>query len=233
MSDLERRFHEIWLGMVQPVDGLVVSIPVLVDAQCMERQLPSTQQKLLEVCPATREGDAGPEGFQIANLSRFLSELLGLTPELFDGEGTLPEELSLFVPEGRQTLRPTLALKKQGEAPKQEGADTTPAVIAGSRYEMFVWEIPPDPKGEALELDKPETVTGTWDYPAAAKFDRLLRHCRVPLGLLVNGASARLIYAPHGESSGAITFRIEDMASVGGPSSASRGESQATSQRHE
>ena len=38
MSDADRYFHEVWLGMVQPVDGLVVSIPVLVDAQCMERQ---------------------------------------------------------------------------------------------------------------------------------------------------------------------------------------------------
>lgn len=36
-NDLHARFHEAWLGMVQPVDGLVVSIPVLVEAQCMER----------------------------------------------------------------------------------------------------------------------------------------------------------------------------------------------------
>ena len=43
MSDIEKRFHETWLGMVQPIDGLVVSIPVLVDAQCMERQPPETQ----------------------------------------------------------------------------------------------------------------------------------------------------------------------------------------------
>ena len=211
MSDLERRFHETWLGMVQPIDGLVLSIPVLVDAQCMERQPPHVQQKLVELCPATREGDAGPEGYQIAQLQRFFEELLGLTPDLFDAGEALPEELSLYVPEGRQTLRPTLALKKQSEAPKLEGADVTPASQAGARYELLVWEIP-----RGLELDKPETVTGSWDYPPSAKFDRFLRHCRVPLGLLVNGDAVRLTYAPHGESSGAITFRLEDMASVGG-----------------
>lgn len=211
MSDLERRFHETWLGMVQPVDGLVVSIPVLVDAQCMERQTPEGQRKLLELCPATREGDAGPEGFRILDLQRFFAELLGFVPELFQRRDELPVELSLYVPEGRQTLAPTLALKKQGELKKPDGAEATPASIAGAGYELLVWELPP-----GLELDKPETVTGSWDYPPDAKFDRLLRHCRVPIGLLVNGDAVRLVYAPHGESSGSITFRLDDMASVGG-----------------
>ena len=62
MSDVDRYFHEVWLGMVQPIDGLVVSLPVLVDAQCMERQPPHVQQKLLGLCPPTRMGEAGPEG---------------------------------------------------------------------------------------------------------------------------------------------------------------------------
>jgi hypothetical protein len=43
MSDIERRYHETWLGMAQPIEGLVVSIPVLVDAQCMQR-LPVHEQ---------------------------------------------------------------------------------------------------------------------------------------------------------------------------------------------
>ena len=213
MSDIDRYFHEVWLGMVQPVDGLVVSIPVLVDAQCMERHPPHVQQKLLALCPATRVGEAGAEGFAITDLAMFLSELLGLTPELFDVGDALPEALSLYVPEGKQTLRATMALRKhQGEADASpDGSEGTPAGLAGARYEMLVWELP-----QGLELDKPETTTGTWDYPPAAKLDRLLRHCRVPIGLLANGHAVRLIYAPHGESSGAITFRLDDMASVGG-----------------
>ena len=42
----EERFHEEWLGMVQPVDGLVVSIPALVEAQCLSRQSPDVQRRL-------------------------------------------------------------------------------------------------------------------------------------------------------------------------------------------
>jgi hypothetical protein len=38
----------------------------------------------------------------------------------------------------------------------------------------------------------------------------------VPIGLLSNRRELRLIYAPHGESSGSITFRVDDMATVGG-----------------
>ena len=78
---------------------------------------------------------------------------------------------------------------------------------------MLVVDLPP-----GLPLDKAESVTGTWDYPPAAKFDRLLRHVRVPIGLLTNRREVRLVYAPHGESSGSLTFRLDDMAAVGGRS---------------
>jgi hypothetical protein len=211
MSDVEQRFHETWLGMVQPIDGLVVSIPVLVDAQCMERQPPETQSKLAALCPPTGESEAGLTGRAIGDLSRFFAELLGLGAELFDTGSAVPDELSLYVPEGKQTLRPTLALRKQDDAPASAGADTTPASRAGARYEVLVWDIP-----RGLDLDRSEAITGSWDYPPAAKFDRLLRHCRVPIGLLTNREVVRLVYAPHGESSGAITFKLDEMASVGG-----------------
>ena len=208
MSDVDRKFHETWLGMVQPVDGLVVSIPVLVDAQCAERQPPHVQQTLLSLCPPTRKGEVGAEGYAISDISKFLSELLGYSPDAFESGDAIPEALSLYVPEGRQTLRPTLALKKVG-APNNVAAVGT---ASGEQpYELLVWDLP-----LGLDLDKPETTTGSWDYPPAAKFERLLRHCRVPIGLLTNHEAVRLLYAPHGESSGSITFRIDDMASVGG-----------------
>jgi len=210
MSDVDRRFHETWLGLVQPVEGLVVSIPVLVDAQCAERQTPHVQAKLVELCPPTRQGDTAPEGHTIRNLASLFSELLGYAEDAFDRQDALPEALSLYVPEGRQTLAATTALKKVGVA-ATSASDASPAIAAGAAYEMLVWQLP-----VGLDLDKPETTTGSWEYPPAAKFDRLLRHCRVPIGLLSNGETVRLIYAPHGESSGAITFRIEDMISVGG-----------------
>ena len=42
---------------------------------------------------------------------------------------------------------------------------------------------------------------------------RILRASRVPIGLLTNRRVLRLVYAPHGESSGSLTFRFDDLAS--------------------
>ena len=47
-TDIERRFHEIWLGMAQPIEGLVVSIPALLEAQCFARHPPAEQAKLID-----------------------------------------------------------------------------------------------------------------------------------------------------------------------------------------
>lgn len=232
MTDLEKRFHETWLGMVQPIEGLVVSVPVLIEAQCMQRLGPEVQKTLVSLCPPTRESAAGAEGHTIRDLGAFFSGLLALTPELLDAGASIPEELSLYVAEGRQTIRPTMALRKLApDAPAAEGeesADSTPASRAGAKYVALVWDtsaVASDAAaagqtasvaGQGLDLDKPETVTGPWDYPPAAKFDRLLRHCRVPVGILTNREIVRLVYAPHGESSGHITFRLDDLATVGG-----------------
>ena len=214
MSDVERRFHEHWLGLVQPVEGLVVSVPVLVAAQCMQRQPPEVQERLRELCPAA-PARGGGERRAIADLAAFFEGILGLEPAAFDAGDAIPKDVSLWVPEGRQELRPTLALRKlAGDAeppPGGNGADATPAALAAHPYVLLVWDLP-----AGLPFDKPETETGTWPYPPAAKLDRLLRHCRVPIGLLSNREAVRLVYAPAGESTGSITFRVKDMADVGG-----------------
>ncbi|MEZ4311866.1 MAG: type IIL restriction-modification enzyme MmeI, partial [Polyangiaceae bacterium] len=207
MSDADKRFHEQWLGMVQPSEGLVVSLPVLVDAQCVEKLPREAHLRFLD----TLVNDAGRR--RVADLPRLLADVLDLDAARFDEEPSLPRELSLYVPEGKQLLRPTRALRRP--APPQEAppaAEDTPASLAARPYSMLVWEVPP----EVASLDKPETATGTWEYPAQAKLERLLRECRVPIGLLSNGWEIRLVYAPHGESSGWIAFRVEDMAQVSG-----------------
>ena len=112
MSDAERYFHETWLGMVQPIEGLVVSIPVLVDAQCMERQPPHVQAKLVELCPPTREGEAGPEGYTIADLARFLTELLGYSATSFDTGDALLEALSLYVRRLREQAKSDIKIEE-------------------------------------------------------------------------------------------------------------------------
>jgi hypothetical protein len=257
-SDLETRFHETWLGMVQPVEGLVVSIPVLVEAQTMHRHGPALQETLQALCPPVD----GRRRYR--DLAELLAQLLGWTPDLYDRGEALPANLSRYIAEGHQTIRPTLALRKVGgdeatpaagvaavssetEDVAADGADDeddgdatesddegddesdgatarptgrsltaipdieTPESLAGKPYVALVWELP-----AGLSLDKPETVTGDWRYPPASKFDRLLRACRVPIGVLTNGEVMRLVYAPHGEASGSITFDLTDMGDVGG-----------------
>jgi hypothetical protein len=219
MSDVEIDFHKTWLGFVQPVEGLVFSIPVLVDAGCMERKPVALQQRLRDLAqPVSSEPGATR---QFHDLDQLLAEILGLTADLFDRGESLPTDLSLYVPEGRQEIRPTLALRKespQSPSPQEPHGSgdllpdaSTPQSRAGAPYEMLVWSLPP-----GLDLDKPETATGPWEYAPAAKFDRLLRACRVPIGLLTNHQVIRLIYAPHGEATGSITFSLATMADAGG-----------------
>ncbi|WP_437650363.1 type IIL restriction-modification enzyme MmeI [Sorangium sp. So ce362] len=208
MSDADKRFHEQWIGMAQPSEGLVVSLPVLVDAQCAEKLPREAHLAFLECL----EEDAGGR-LRVSDLPRLFSTVLDLGPPRFDEGEALPKELSLYVVEGKQLLRPTRALT--WNKPREDAttaADSTPAAQAGRPYAMLVWEVSP----EVEQLDRPEKVTGAWEYPAQAKFERLLRECRVPIGLLSNGHEIRLVYAPHGESSGWVAFRVADMASVSG-----------------
>ncbi len=196
MSEIERRHHEEWLGMVQPAEGLVVSVPVLVDAQCAEkspRELHAAFTSLLMADDAS-----GARRLRIADLPALFETVLDLPPSRFLEEAALPKEVSLYVPEGKQALRPTRALLN--------------AKGAASPYAMLVWEVP----SAVTDLDKPETETGAWEYPAQAKFERLLREVRCPIGVLSNGWELRLVYAPHGESSGWLAFRAGDMAGASG-----------------
>lgn len=197
-------------------DGLVVAKPVLLEAGCINRQSPDVQDKLRDLCPTGP--DEAPR--KITDLMLFFRQMLDLDTDLFDSVSAIPEEVSLYAPEGPQTIRPTFGLLRQDEIETKEGAGS-PASNAAAKYIALVWDvtqIDDETKDEAtgLTLDKPETDTGAWSYPAAAKFDRLLRHCHVPVGILTNREVIRLVYAPHGESSGHITFRVDDMATVGG-----------------
>jgi hypothetical protein len=204
----EHRFHENWLGLVQPSEGLVVSIPALIDAQCMTRVEADTIAHFLDECPMRKDGTR-----TITDVVRFLDRVLGHRPEHFDAEGALPDDLFLYVQEGGQMLRPTLCLRRLANEIPRIADDSSPAERAAAPYVALLWDLP-----EELELDRNETTTGPWDDRPSVKFDRLLRHLKVPIGILTNRRAIRLVYAPHGESSGSITFRVDDMATSGGRS---------------
>ncbi|MFP2957874.1 DNA methyltransferase [Myxococcus sp. 1LA] len=203
-GDVERRYHQTWMGMAQPIEGLVVSIPVLEDAQCMQRLPVSAQSRFVLL--------AGRESPRVTDVPRFLREVLGYAED--DFTTVFPEDLQLDIAEGQQTIKPTRGLLRRGPPPaKPEGLpdDSTPISRAAESFALLTWELP-----AGLDLDKKEDTTGAWFYEPTAKFDRLLRSARVPIGLLFNGDSVRLVYAPHGETSGHITFRFKDIVTASG-----------------
>ena len=222
--DENQRFHLKWLGMVQPMEGLVVSLPVLRDAECFARQGTPVYKLFRDLCPPVDpEGTKKSEGPKkltrkpevaawgtvraIRDLGEFLAKLLDLTPDMFDRGKALPEALQLYVAEGQELLRPSLALRHAHAPPERaRHGELSEAAKAGEPYVMLVSELP-----FGTELDKPDSRSGVWAYPPAAKFDRLLRACEVPIGLLVNGLEARLVYTPRGESTGSLTFNMGAM----------------------
>ncbi|CAM4332866.1 type IIL restriction-modification enzyme MmeI [Corallococcus exiguus] len=203
-GDVERRYHQIWMGMAQPIEGLVVSIPVLEDAQCMQRLPVSAQSRFILL--------TGRDSPRVTDVPRFLREVLGFSDDDFATE--FPEDLRLDIAEGQQTIQPTRGLRRRGPPPaKPEGLpdDSTPISRAAEGFALLTWELHP-----GLDLDKKEDTTGAWFYEPTAKFDRLLRAARVPIGLLFNGDSVRLVYAPHGETTGHLTFRFKDLVTSSG-----------------
>jgi hypothetical protein len=210
MADPLARFHETWLGLAQPYEGLVVSIPVLVDAQIGPSSEAAAYEAFRELATAggtarigTGAGKTHPpspssQGSRrvVRDLPRFYSQVLGFREDSFAPPA---ESHALYVAEGPETLRPSWVL------PSREFG-----LAEGARPEALGMEVSPE-----VSLDKPD-VSAAWAYPPTAKLERLLRHTRVPIGLLSNGRELRLIYAPEGESAGHLTFRFDDLAKADG-----------------
>jgi Eco57I restriction-modification methylase/MmeI, target recognition domain len=209
MSDAAKRFHETWLGMVQPVEGLVVSIPALIEADCFERLPADDHRAFVAMLERDAEGN-----LRLSDLRAVFTDGLGWSDEHL--EDALPEELSLYIPEGPQTLRPTAAFRRPDYEEREVRSDVEPVIQVGADYRLLLWELPLADDGRCLDFDKPEAVTGDWSYPPSKKLERLLRASRVPIGVLASHERIRLLYAPHGEASGHIDFRVADMADVGG-----------------
>lgn len=228
----DKRFHEEWLGLAQPIDGLLFSPHVLEEAQLLEHVSRDTLAEFrehLEVQSATtgaaqgegglsegRPGDAA-QGAAITDLIALLDEVYGYDEEVLHRGDDLDERLVYYADEGREELRPRGAIIYPDNCalqPKIEPAESTPAIDAGRQYMLLCDEIELGTPFDKASSSGPHDEG--WQYPPAAKFERLLRHCRVPLGLLSNGHAIRFIYAPHGEASASMTWNIEAMSQPGG-----------------
>ena len=184
--------HKEWLGQIQPV-GLVVSPYVLAryDVAIDRRKSVERQAQLKELIA---DEDTG----QIADFLTFTRTLLEWPDTLLAGAlggPPLPDSLTVALPEHEDHLKPTYAIPE----PDKSGAwlGLISIVDVGT------------------DLDKapsPDHKHDGWRASPHARLERLLRETRVPIGLLFNGTSLRLVYAPHGESSGHLTFQFAHLA---------------------
>lgn len=81
---------------------------------------------------------------------------------------------------------------------------------------MLVQELVEEKTAADLDAEIKSEATNRWKASPQMRFERLLREANLPIGLLVCAGAIRLVYAPKGESSGHITFVIDDMKQVAG-----------------
>jgi hypothetical protein len=123
----------------------------------------------------------------------FLTGFFGWPEELLLGTekgGPIPEELKVPLKEYGEILEPTYALRERS-----------------GNFILLVNQMVGD-------LDKRDD--SDWGVSPSQRFERLLRDSQVPIGLLVNQESLRLMYAPRGENSGTLTFEISAMLETAG-----------------
>ena len=204
--DPELIAHKQWIGFVQPV-GLVVSPPALVAAQAFPaKNIIPDHTRFLEVVEQVTLDDESDPRPAVRDFPRFATHVLGWEPADILGRSggePVPETLEVALTEYNETLRPSYAVpefdKGPGGAPK---------------WLMLIQSVK-----LGLDLDEaPETddKDHRWQASPQARFERLLRGTKVPIGLLSNGTHLRLVYAPHGETSGHLTFPVQAMTEVAG-----------------
>jgi methylase of polypeptide subunit release factors len=196
------RDHKAWLGYVQQ-DGLVVSPTALVDAQVVldRNTLPLQERFLPFVKEVTTDDDNSL--LAIKDFPAFARGFLGWPDDCLFGLDTdrpLPDSLTIALPDYGETLAPTYAFKDP--RPKD----------ANQPWLLLVQTLP-----LATDLDARVAADERgWSASPTQRMERLLRETKVPIGVLNNGTQIRLLYAPHGENSGNITFHVRHMAEVAG-----------------
>src|SRR5262245_53639070 len=184
------RAHQDWLGFLQP-EGLVVAPTALVEAQTfVDTNVADAHAAFLRHVHDFAS-IAHPEKVPaILDFPVFARDVLGWPADRII-RSNLPEP---YLANEREILKPTFGV--------QEGDGW---LLLGKEYEQPVdLDATPDDDGHG------------WAASPQAKFERLLRESRVPIGLLFNRAALRLVYAPVGESTGHLTFPFGVLAKVEG-----------------
>lgn len=187
--------HRQWLGQIGQV-GLMVSPAVLV-----KHGVVIDRHRAVEVQTRLAELVDGEDDARVRDALIFFREVLGWREDRvigISGRSEIPETLVSSLPEHDDHLRPTYAVRD----PEQD-----------SGWLLLVEVVDADDFDRAPAADRHQ---GGWRASAHARFERLLRDTGVPIGILFNGTSVRLVYAPKGESSGHLTFRFRYLIETNG-----------------
>jgi len=222
--------HKKWLGYVKQV-GLVVSPPALLAAQAhVNRNIVVEHRRFLSALEEVTIDPLQDPVPAITDLPAFLREVLGWRASDIAGApggDPLPDStLEVVLHDYNETLRPTYAVRAaapiaQDTVAQNTGAprDTAGAATATdpdpSPWQMLIEELPAGTDLDAL-THRARGDERRWQATPQARFERLLRERRVPIGLLCNGTELRLVYAPRGETSGYIAFVVQHMCEVSG-----------------
>lgn len=195
--------HRDWIGLLQPV-GVVVSPPALLAAQALvDENLTGLRDEFDAILlpPRDREGERHTSPALPLHINRFerLAErVLGWNTETdLVPLKELPDTLRVPLPEYQTELAPSYAVPV---APDSED----PAKGNPGRWLALINVLPRD-----HDLDRPSGSAhgpDAWHASPHSRFERLLRETQVPLGLLFNESSLRVVYQPVGEASGHVTF---------------------------
>lgn len=202
VKSYEQRNHQEWLGYVQPI-GLVVSAPAMLAAECqINRNMGPIHQRFMSTLPLDESEEPIP---LIPDFATFAQNVLGWrADDLIEFPlDNVPKELQgleVVLDAYNETLRPTHVVPEFKPAEDQ------------SPWVMLIQE-----HAAEIDLDTISEETGRhWAASPHLKFERLLRESEVPFGILTNGKAIRMVYAPKGETSGYITFQVDQMATVAG-----------------
>jgi hypothetical protein len=204
--------HRGWLGnLTEEHVGLVVTVPALLAAQAYfdKSELPELQQRFLELVPpladkktardvqkALRARAGDDEDLVLDDPVALLTGLLGWPIERLAG-----------APGGPPLPDLTVRLPDFGD----DRIEATCALLAPSGAPLVLVRI------EEVDLDRPLPAIGhRWAASPEARFERLLHERDVPIGLLINGAAVRLVYAPRTETTGHLTFPVSLMVQTAG-----------------
>lgn len=173
------------------VSGPFVSLPVFKEVfpQGLVKDSPDLTRELRELHDEWRDARLRSPGIvspaQREWLKAVFLTLLEWPAEWLVEDNAIPQNLSHFVAQHHETLRPDLVLLEDGKP------------------RLLINLLPP-----SQQPDRRPPAT-TWNATSSARMAELLHATRVPLGLVTNGERFTLVYAEPGQPTGFADFRAE------------------------